>query len=512
MNIASFSWKIERNHFYLVLIMVFGAVIRLSLLENSLRYPDSMHYAYGAECLLKYGRYVIPVNGFFTPPQYPFGLPLIISVFYLFLGMNEEAARLTVTSFGILSILVVYLFTKELLKSEAVGLISALFLSLSPLHWFYSTTIMSDVASMFFGTVSLYLLLKGAKTEKKRFFILSGLLMGCSVSVHLSNTLFYVVAFAFLIYYKGFKFLRSVDFLLFEISSFVAMVPFLAYTGWLYNTFHVFFGYQMWMGPESFARAFSLSNVFHNFPFLLWVLFLPSVNVPNEHYLFLPASASFFFVAGYIFLLREKQRAEALLLTAWLMAFLTFFLIFCVPDTRYLLPALPAFTALVSYGLLRLYHVILEKLDRADQRLTVLPKVFLVASLLVITLPSAVAGYSLIEPRHSQPNPDKMMAVWIRDNVPKEAIIINGAGEYIIYYCQRYDIYGWKSIHVIHAIADIPSILNYILEGHPVYAVFDAVTQALYVSQFDELKNNLNFSYFAIIPETNIVVYRVYRR
>jgi len=34
-----------------------------------------------------------------------------------------------------------------------------------------------------------------------------------------------------------------------------------------------------------------------------------------------------------------------------------------------------------------------------------------------------------------------------------------------------------KSIRVIHAIADIPSIPSYILERHPVYAVFDAVTR-----------------------------------
>jgi len=512
MRIDSFFWKAGRNRLYLFLILILGAAIRLSFLENSLRYPDSMHYAYGAECLLKYGRYAIPVNGFFTPPQYPFGLPLIISVSYIFLGISEEAARLTVASFGVTGILLVYLFTKELLESEAAGLVSALFLSLSSLHWFYSTTVMSDVVNMFFGTASLYLLLKAAKTGDKRFFILSGLLMGYSISVHLSNMLFYVVALIFLLYSKGLKFLRSVDFELFCVSSLVAMVPFLAYTRWLYNTFGVFFGYQMWMGPESFARAFSLNNVFPNLAFLLQVLFWPSVNLPNEHYLLLSAPASFFFLAGYVFLLWKKRLLEAVLLTVWLAVFLTFFLIFYVPDTRYLLPALPAFIALASYGLIRIYCALAERIEKANQKALTLPKIFIIASLLVIALPSTSVGYSLIETRHSQPNPDKMMAVWVRDNLPKEAIVINGAGEYVIYYCQRYDIYGWRSIHVIHAVADIPSVINYLSEEHKVYAVFDAVTQALYVPQFDELMRNFNFTFFGTVPGTNIVVYRVYRR
>jgi 4-amino-4-deoxy-L-arabinose transferase-like glycosyltransferase len=510
---AFITSKISRNYLYLLLIMIFGAIIRLSFLENSLNYPDSMHYAYSAECLLVYGRYAITVNGAFIPPQYPPGLPLIISIFYLLLGISEETAVLTIAFFGIIGIPLTYLFTKELLKNKTAGLVSAILLSVSPLQWFYSTTIMSDVVAMFFGTASLYLLLKGDNTGKKRFFILSGLFMGYAVSIHLTCVLFIVIAFAFEIYRKGVKFLKTFDFRLLGVSTFAAMTPFLAYTIWLYNTSNIFVGYQAWMGTGSFLSSFSIHYVPTNFTFFLQVLyanFMPLMNLPSEHYLFLPTFASIFFLIGFIFLVYEKRWLEVTLLTTWIVAFLAFFLIFYVPDTRYLLPALPAFITLASYGLVRSYNILSTRI-RTVQKLPIL-RASVVIMIIVIALPSLVIGYSQVEPRHSQPNPSEIMAVWVRNNLPPTAVIINGAAEYVIYYCQRYDIYGWTSININEApYSALPLIFNYISEGRQVYAICDTVTQALWMSQWDELKSNtnLNFTLFSIIPETNIIVYRV---
>jgi 4-amino-4-deoxy-L-arabinose transferase-like glycosyltransferase len=493
--------------------MIFAAIIRLSFLENSINYPDSMHYAYSAECLLVYGRYAITVNGAFIPPQYPPGLPLIISVFYLLLGISEETAVLAVAFFGIIGIPLTYLFTKELLKSKAAGLVSAVLLSVSPLHWLYSTTIMSDVVAMFFGAAGLYLLLKGDNTGKKRFFILSGLFLGYAVSIHLTCILFIAIAFVFQMYLEGFKFLKTYDFLLLAVSSFAAMIPYIAYTIWLYNTSNILVGYQAWMGTGTFLSSFSINNVPTNFTFFLHVLysnFMPFVNLPSEHYLFLPTFASIFCLTGLIFLVYEKRWLEITLLTTWIVAFFAFFLIFYVPDTRYLLPALPAFVILASYGLVRSYNILSTRI-RTNQRLAIL-HAFVIISIIVIALPSLVVGYCFVEPRHSQPSPSAIMAVWVRNNLPPTAIIINGAAEYVIYYCQRYDIYGWTSININEApYSELPLIFNYISEGRQVYAICDTVTQALWMSQWDELKNNinLNFTFFSIIPETNIIVYRV---
>ena len=505
--------KITCNYLYLFLIIIFGAIIRLSFLENSINYPDSMHYAYSAECLLVYGRYAITVNGAFIPPQYPPGLPLIISIFYFLLGISEETAVLTVAFFGIIGIPLTYLFTKELLKSRTAGLVSAVLLSVSPLHWLYSTTIMSDVVAMFFGTASLYLLLKGDNTGKKRFFILSGLFMGYAVSIHLTCVLFIAIAFTFEMYRKGIKFLKTFDFLLLGVSTLAAMIPYIAYTMWLYTTSNILVGYQAWMGTGGFLSSFSILNVPTNFTFFLHVLYaniMPFVNLPSEHYLFLPTFASIFFLIGFVFLVYEKRWLEVTLLTTWILAFLVFFLVFYVPDTRYLLPALPAFIILASYGLVRSYNILSTRI-RTNQRLAIL-HAFVIISIIVIALPSFVVGYSFVEPRHSQPSPSAIMAVWVRNNLSPTAIIINGAAEYVIYYCQRYDINGWTSININEApYSELPLIFNYISEGRQVYAILDTVTQALWMSQWDELKNNpnLNFTFFSMIPETNIIVYRV---
>lgn len=505
--------KMSRNYLYVFLITIFGAVIRLSFLESSLNYPDSMHYAYSAECLLVYGRYAITVNGAFIPPQYPPGLPFIISIFYLLLGISEETAVVTVAFFGIIGIPLVYLFTRELLKSKTAGLVSAVLLSVSPLSWLYSTTIMSDVVAMFFGTVSLYLLLRGDNTGKKRFFILSGLFMGYAVSIHLTCILFIAIALVFQMYREGYKFLKTFDFLLLGVSSLAAMIPFIAYTVWLYSTSNIVVGYQAWMGTGTFLSSFGIHYVPTNFTFFLHVLydnFVPLANLPSEHYLFLPTFASIFFLIGFVFLAYEKRWLEVTLLTTWILAFFAFFLIFYVPDTRYLLPALPAFIMLASYGLVRSCNVLSTRIRTGQRPATLQASLMII--IIVIALPSLAIGYSFVQPRHSQPNPTEIMAVWVRNNLPPTAIIINGASEYVIYYCQRYDIYGWTSININEApTSELPLILNYISEGRQVYAICDTVTQALWMSQWDELKNNtnLNFTFLSTIPETNIPVYRV---
>jgi len=98
--------------------------------------------AYSAECILKYGRYAVPANGVFIPPQYPFGFPLLTTVFCLLFGISEEAAKYCMAFYGFIAIPLIDLLSIRVFNDKRVGIVTATFLAVCPLHWFYSTAVM----------------------------------------------------------------------------------------------------------------------------------------------------------------------------------------------------------------------------------------------------------------------------------------------------------------------------------------------------------------------------------
>lgn len=127
------------NQFLLLIIIIFGAVLRLYNLSSNppSLYWDEASLGYNAFSILKYGvdehgesyplsRFI--AFGDFKPPGYIYATVPSILIF----GVNEFAIRFPSAISGILLIVVTYLLANEIFNNKKVALLGALFIAISP--------------------------------------------------------------------------------------------------------------------------------------------------------------------------------------------------------------------------------------------------------------------------------------------------------------------------------------------------------------------------------------------
>jgi 4-amino-4-deoxy-L-arabinose transferase-like glycosyltransferase len=108
---------------------------------------------------------------------------LLTTVFYLLFGISEEAAKYCMAFYGFIAIPLIYLLSIRVFNDKRVRIVTATFLAVCPLHWFYSTAVMGDVVSMFFVLASIYTPVMGENERKRSWSILSGFFAGFSVFI-----------------------------------------------------------------------------------------------------------------------------------------------------------------------------------------------------------------------------------------------------------------------------------------------------------------------------------------
>lgn len=90
------------------------------------------------------------------------------------------SGRFLVIGFSLLSIYMVYLLGKKLF-SETTGIISALFLSVVPLHVFQSHFMEISIVSSFFVLLAMYFAVLALETNEKKYYIISGIVTGLAM-------------------------------------------------------------------------------------------------------------------------------------------------------------------------------------------------------------------------------------------------------------------------------------------------------------------------------------------
>lgn len=115
----------------LIAILILGLVLRLISLDQSLWWDEAINVVYARDLGLWYylTTYIL---GDFHPPGWFF----ILWVFTHIFGFSEIASRLPSVMLGVATIFLAYLIGKRF--SNKVGLVSALFLAVAPLHIYYS--------------------------------------------------------------------------------------------------------------------------------------------------------------------------------------------------------------------------------------------------------------------------------------------------------------------------------------------------------------------------------------
>ncbi len=134
-----------KSAFFLFLIILFGAVIRLLWLENY-----SLHYDEAREFGLSLGAFSDVIEAVRNNSSNPPMLQILIKAISFF-GGSDFVARLVPALSNIVSIFLVYLFTKILFREELPALFSSLFFALSFTQFRYSNELRPYSLSVLFA-------------------------------------------------------------------------------------------------------------------------------------------------------------------------------------------------------------------------------------------------------------------------------------------------------------------------------------------------------------------------
>ncbi len=188
---------LSKNEFLLlILILFFGAVLRIIIASNTTPVEDEMIHGVHAIGVSK----LAPLSTLTQAPVWQY----LTDYFYRILGISLLTSRILSVIFGSLSIIVVYLLSNMLFNKRA-GLLAAFLLAVSAFHITWTASY-QDQTMMFFVLLAAYFFIKAYKTEKK-ISLASALFLGIAELIKIITGVFILVfgIFAIIIIYNNFK-------------------------------------------------------------------------------------------------------------------------------------------------------------------------------------------------------------------------------------------------------------------------------------------------------------------
>ena len=151
-------------------------------------------------------------------------LPILIAVGYLF-KHHMFTSSVIVSLLGTAGVLFTFLVGKEMFDKKT-GFIGALFMAFSPFIVTSSHWIMTNIPSLTFISISLYLALKGMKKNSKLLYLLSGIFFGIAILTRFTSLIvMFIIPLYLFLYKKPLK-----DMLLYGFGLSIPMVPYLIWS------------------------------------------------------------------------------------------------------------------------------------------------------------------------------------------------------------------------------------------------------------------------------------------
>jgi hypothetical protein len=184
----------DRTFFYLLVILLFAFLLRIIAAINLGVSADDMHHSVHAINFLG-------SNKLSLWDQSASLWHCLTDVFYHIFGATQFSSRFSAILFGSLSIILIFLLTKEFFGSKA-GLIAAVLLAISSFH-IKNTLSEMDNTVVFFISLSLFLFINAVHFKKEYFnFLLSGISLGLGVLTKVYALLFIPVLIAYALYFN----------------------------------------------------------------------------------------------------------------------------------------------------------------------------------------------------------------------------------------------------------------------------------------------------------------------
>jgi 4-amino-4-deoxy-L-arabinose transferase-like glycosyltransferase len=177
-------------------VLIVSGLVLLALLafyatpEFAANLPqDGVDLAVPAVNLLERGRLVVSAYGHDIPPSHPFGTSLLLLPAYMIVGHGLGNGIYALLLYALGAIALTYVLGVKL-GGRWCGCVAAMFLITHYGFWQYSQKIMSEVPSVFLGTVVLALLLAIRDRERPGLLCLAvGVVLGFAATVRYDNLL-----------------------------------------------------------------------------------------------------------------------------------------------------------------------------------------------------------------------------------------------------------------------------------------------------------------------------------
>ncbi|MFA5089122.1 MAG: glycosyltransferase family 39 protein, partial [Candidatus Omnitrophota bacterium] len=140
---------------------------------------------------------------YFTRPlfKHPPLFSFLISLSIRFFGDNLESALYPSLFLGVLMIPLIYLLGLSI-YDHRVGLLGALFVSLDPVSIICSQKVWMDTTVSFFMVLAVFLFIRGLKSGRDGFFVLSGLASGLAAATKYPGILATLCVVAYALIYR----------------------------------------------------------------------------------------------------------------------------------------------------------------------------------------------------------------------------------------------------------------------------------------------------------------------
>ena len=180
--------------FIIIVIASFFRLWQLDLIPPGL-YPDEAINANDALDTLENGQFKV----FYPENNGREGLHIwLLSISFALFTPSIWAIKIVSSIFGILTVLGLYLLTKELFKDKNIALLSSFFLAVSFWHVNFSRIGFRAIIIPFILVFGFYFLVKAFRNWKTHNFILSGILFGLGFYTYISYRFIVIILLIFL--------------------------------------------------------------------------------------------------------------------------------------------------------------------------------------------------------------------------------------------------------------------------------------------------------------------------
>lgn len=226
---------LKKENIYLAIILLIGAILRIYKLGSKSFWFDETIEATVITSSFD------TVMGFSSSLATSPPLSHIIFYFWSYLGTSDFTLRLLSALIGIFSIYLVYILSKNLFNKK-VGILTALLISISPFHLFYSQEFRMYSLAIFFILLSTYFLIRLLNTNKNKYFIAYIISVLLSLYTH---------------YYTFYFILATNLFFFYKLKTYKVLLK-----NWLLSNFIIFILFLPWLSiAVRAAMVFSKNNI-----------------------------------------------------------------------------------------------------------------------------------------------------------------------------------------------------------------------------------------------------------